>query len=989
MNLEQQEAVLKGDDGPLLVIAGAGTGKTRVIAHRIAFLLATRPDLTPANLLALTFSRKAAHEMRERVEALLGTTAEELGAFTFHGFCHRFLQDHAFELGHPTRFRLLDRVESWELFRELLPELKPTVHVNLGDPTDGMEGFLRFIGRAKDELVGCDDFAAFVRGISDFKERARCQEVERAYRIYQERLRASGALDFGDLIGETLKAFEEKPALLAELTAQYRYVLVDEFQDTNVAQIALLKQMVGEGGRLCVVGDDDQAIYRFRGASFASFLLLKEAFPNVRTVRLTQNYRSTPQILSVADRLIRHNEPDRYDPKKRLWTENPPGEPVRVALCRDEWHETGVACDAIRALYEAQPAPERRFDRIAVLYRAHAHRDRLVEVLRKQGIPFYVQGGIHLLDQPEIKELISFLRVLNDPADSVSLFQILSHPIWGIPTRDLVSISRWAKEREISLRELIESTADLAVSGPTKEALLELKKEFQVFERRAFRSSVKDLIPQLVEETSLRAVFQLPSMREGDPWVSLGRFLHLVYRYAEDHPEAKELRSFLRHLEVYERIGEDPREEEEEAGADRVRLMTIHQAKGLEFDWVILLGLLQGRFPTRNRPEPIPFPLELMKERLPQGDYHLQEERRLCYVACTRARRGLILLTQERAHHRPSTFIREMEKEAPSEEIERQMPETPVSQPPSPSPLLGGSSWAVEREVLQCLRKIRRADSQDEAGFSEALRRMTELAERSKGADRSRQDPGRSVPPPIPEKFSFTQLTTYRYCPLRYQYGYVYRIPVPPTPQMSFGVDLHVSLEEFFKEIMKGQVSPLQELLDRFHRRHTPGRYGDPYQDGEYQRLGKELLIAFYRKHEGQFPIPLFVEKAFSLQVGDAWIRGVVDRIDRLESGGVEIIDYKSGKPKGEADADEQLQLRLYALAAQEVFGLDPQRLSFYYLRNNEKLTFEPEVPDQSKTKEKIHQLIAAIRSGDFTPTPSQRKCRRCDYRNLCPASLA
>lgn len=918
-------------EGPVLILAGAGTGKTRVIAHRIAALVQAHPNLNPENILALTFSRKASHEMLERVEGLLGAAADELGVFTFHGFCHRFIQDHAAQLGFPSRFQLFDRTESWIFFRRLLPDLRLSAYWNVADPTDCIEDFLRFISRAKDELVSPEEFAAHVQKSSDLQERAKGQEAGRAYRAFQKRMRQQGGLDFGDLIVETLRALQEKPALLARLQSKYRYILVDEFQDTNVAQIALLGLLAGKSGNLCVVGDDDQAIYRFRGASFASFFLMKKMFPRVVTVRLTQNYRSNPQILAAADRLIRHNEPDRYDPEKRLWTEKAQGLPVQAVVCRDEPDEAQKVIETIRSLKE-EPASS-----VAVLYRAHHHKGRLVEALRGAGIPFVVHGGAALFDQEEIKDLVSFLQVLHDPSDSVHLFRILSHPMRGIPAVDLMAISRSAKERRIPLSEALRFVPDLPVSSSAKESVRQLLTEMEGLGPAAARTGMESLVSRIAEETSLRTVF-----RAGDPRLHLGRFLRFVCRAAQTHPGSHELDAFLWYLDSYQQAGGDPQDdEEEETAGDQVRLMTIHQAKGLEFDWVILLGMVQGRFPARGRPEAIPFPVELMKEPLPQGDYHLQEERRLCYVACTRARRGLFFMTQERLYHQPSLFVREVSQGAAPEEFQ----------------------W--------------RLDSRDPAGFSDRIRQVAEAAQE------------RAAALPIPARFSYTQMETYRYCPMKYQYQYLYQIPVRPTPQMSFGIDLHGCLERFFRSIMEGQVPPLEKLLESFRETFAPGRYGEPYQEEEYRRLGMELLTAFYRRDEGHFTPPLFVERPFSLTLGDVGLHGVIDRVDPLPGGGIEIIDYKTGKPKKKADSGEQLQLTLYALACREVFHLEPRRTSFYFLRNGEKLSCEQKPETLEKAKAQVMERVQAIRSGDFTPAPSPMKCRFCDFRKLCPASMA
>ena len=921
--------------GPAVVLAGAGTGKTRVIACRIAYLLASDPDLQPSNVLALTFSRRAAEEMRIRMEPLLKRSSEDLGIFTFHGFCHWFLQDHAAESGLPARFRLLDQTETWVFFRTLLPDLHLKHHWNLADPTGCIDGFLRFISRAKDELVSPADALCHAKQLAAPQARARAEEVARVYRKYQETMGKAGQLDFGDLVVRTLRILRERPTLQGRLRRQYRAILVDEFQDTNVAQIALLKLLAGPGNRLCVVGDDDQAIYRFRGASFASFLLLKEAYPHLTTFRLTQNYRSSPQILNVAERLIHHNDPDRYDPGKRLWTELPAQAPVEVLVCRDPEQEAHEAAVLIQRLWKSQPAAGRSFARIAVFYRAHSHRDRLVRLLAERKIPFSVRGGFNLFERPEIRDLMAFLQVLRNGSDSFALFRLMSHPALGIPPEELLRMSRWARDKELSMGCFLEQDPpEAALSEAARKGLALLRSDCaraRVFAAR----DLEELVHDIAERSFLRAVFCKMPQQTVDPLKALGRFLSLIGRYRMNDPERADLSSFLWYLDSVIRAGaRDLGDEEEESVEDQVQLMTVHQAKGLEFDWAILIGMAQGQFPGCNRREAIPFPVDLMKEPLPQGDYHLQEERRLCYVACTRARRGLMILTQDRSHHRPSVFVQEMLEEL-SPAVIRQRPAREAVVAPQNGPVSPPHAW------------------------------------------------------PISERFSFTQLEAYRYCPFKYLYAYVYRIPVRSTPPMLFGIDLHDALKWFYQRILEGKAPPLPQLRDYFRRLHRPLRYGEAHEDAEYLRMGVDLLSSFYKRGKTAWAAPLFVERPFTLQLEEVSIHGVIDRVDPLPGGGVRILDYKSGKPKEKAPFDDQLQLWLYALAAQEVWGLEARQVSFYYLRNNQELSFETTPAVLERARARILAAAREIRMGRFEPTPSAARCGRCDFRNLCPASKA
>lgn len=953
--------------------------------------------------------------MLERVEGLLGTYADRLEISTFHGFCNRFLGFHAVELGLPARFRLLDQTEAWVFFRTLLSELELTVHWNVADPTGCIEGFLRFISRAKDELVTPEAYAAYAATLEDPAQRRAAREVARVYRVYQRRMRAAGQLDFGDLVVETLRALRTRPRMLQALQAQYRAILVDEFQDTNVAQIELLKTLSATGEGLCVVGDDDQAIYRFRGASFASFLLMKEAFPQVRTLRLSQNYRSAGRILGAAERLIRHNEPDRYDPQKRLWTKNPAGPPVEVLVVRDADQEAWEALALIRRLYQSQPEKERSYGRIAVLYRAHAHRDRLVELLRSSEIPFVVRGGTALFEEASIKDLVAFLQLLQEPDRPVELLRLLAHPLWGIPTEELMALSRHARQRQVPLWEVLRSRRELPLGRETGKAVLDFVEQLLHLRQEAVRSPILRLVERIAEESFFRTIFRLPASLEGgrlpkltseavDPWLCLTRFLRFVHRYSQAHPGAQDLSSFLWYLDSVLQAGAREQiveEEEEQEEPGRLRLMTVHQAKGLEFDWVVLLSLVANRFPSRSRPEPIPFPVELMKERLPQGDYHLQEERRLCYVACTRARLGLYLFTQDRAHHRSSLFVREILEGAAPQEVRQQtlQPQAMAGEKAgesllvqSPPLILRGSSdfesLTAERTAMALLARIRALEPADEAGFTRLARRLTQVAGSLRGRRRRLSEfPALRIP--VQEKFSYTQLETYRYCPLKYLYAYIFRIPIKTTPEMAFGIDLHELLEQLYLQVMKGRTPSLTRLLALFEKLQLPGRYGEPAQEQSYRRLGKEILTAFYRAQGERFQVPLAIEKPFALKMGAIRIQGVVDRIDPLEGGGVEVIDYKSGAPKERAGVEDQLQIRLYALACRDVFELTPKRVSFYYLRNNQRLSFEQELEGLDETRERILELTDKIRSGDFHPTPSRIKCRRCDFKALCPASAA
>lgn len=953
LNQEQKFAV-STINGPILIIAGAGTGKTKVITHRIAHLIKAIAGLCPSNILALTFSKKAAQEMLERVEDLIEVHQDEIWISTFHSFCHRILSDHAPDINLPRNFKLLDRIEQWIFFREILPDLGLKYYLNLADPSYPIEGFLKFINRAKDELVFPSDYEGYVKNLPDSPEKKREEEIARIYRIYQEKCLENGCLDFGDLILFTLKLFSHRPKLLAKYQNQFRYILVDEFQDTNIAQIELVSLLAAPHQNICVVGDDDQGIYRFRGASYASFIQFKERFPNLKNLTLTQNYRSTKNILSLANRSIVYNAPDRYNPHKRLWTEAQEGEKISILSSDDYSFEAIGIVEKIKEIYQGLPKEEKSFSNFAILYRSHAHKEKVIKIMEKAKIPYVVKGGLGLLENEEIKDLVSYLRVIADPGDSVSLFRILSSLRLGanLEVQVLVKLNSLAKDRNISLFKVLEDLENLNFEPSVKKQISIFCQQLNNLLVLAQKSTLAEFFYNFLETIIYPQYrsFSLENLPKAlkDKFATVIKFHRWLDNYLNQHPRVL-LPEFIRYLNFYIEAGGELEDETwtqpEEEG---VRLMTIHQAKGLEFPYVFVMGLVQNRFPARNRPESIPFPLELMKEKLPEGDFHLQEERRLFYVAITRAKKKLFLTSVEKPYHRPSQFLKEI--------------------------------GYAQRDKFDDMEIIKLEYDSFQQEFKNRLGLDVTL-EPSPSYTLSKEAKY------LPENFrlSFSQIDAYLVCPLKYKYSYIYQIPTRPSAPLRFGSDIHKVLEEFYRRIKEKETLTLDDLYQIYLKYWTVGGYLDKMQEQEYQKSGFKILEEFYKKNKDFFKPPLYIEEEFLLKIAGHGIKGYIDRIDHLEDGTVEIIDYKTGKPKTQEYVQENIQLDIYALACKEVFSLTPSKLSFYYLTSNEKVSTQRSSEDLEKTKNLIGEVIGKIKEALFEPQVSFH-CQWCDYQILCPA---
>ena len=952
-----QRAAVEHLHGPLLVVAGAGTGKTRVIVERVLHLLRTIPELDGESILATTYTRKAAAEMQARIRRLGDRRAEQVGVHTFHDFCYKLLRRHDEAL------RILDTVDYWIFLRRRLDKLGLDLFKKISEPGRFLKAFTEFFSRCQDELVSPEDYAAYVAGLERaFKEEKdllsaderaereqelrKQQELSRAYAAAERLLAEAQRTTFGGSLLSAVQLLERRADLREHYQERFRYILVDEFQDANIAQIRLLELLSAKHRNLMAVGDDDQAIYRFRGASYASFDKFDELFPGARKVALTQNYRSSARILRVAGQLIAQNGPARYKADKKLVPTAGEGEKVRLAEMDDAAHEAGYVVGEIERYRKATGS----YAGCAVLYRNHAHRNALVKALVRAGIPFVIRG-LSVTYSVVVRDLLAYLRAIQSPQNNVSLARLLAIPAWQVKPEQLLELLGMARRDRCSLAQAIEAAPESFRDQQTRVG--ELMALLADLRARAAALPASELFELLLERLEVRLLPADPDR----PY--LEAFAVFLREWENDKSETKRLYEFLEYLDYFEEAGGAIELPDEPLERDAVQLMTAHTAKGLEFDTVFVLRLNHRDFPISHRTPLFEFPPKLMKEaKTPQGDFHIQEERRLCYVALTRARRRLTLTTHV-VRKKPSVFVDDiLTGPHANRDIEQFTP--PAAAPPA---------VAAERSSMLF--------PSPGAIFS----RIAAWAADPEASGLPAMEEGEPV------TLSHSGIAAYDECPLQYKLGHVWGLRGGSNPAMVFGLIMHRSVVEYFKTRQKRGEPPLEELLHIYEQqwRQAGWPFPDPYQQEQYRASGWEQLQSFREYQSGREVAVLELEKNFKWPwEDDIVLRGRIDQINKLDGRAVEIVEYKTGEPTTPEKLKKSLQLPLYALAAEKHLGYVPARLTLHNLTANEPISFVPEEKQTARALEKMREVGAAVRAGEFPAQPGYA-CRRCAFTLICP----
>ena len=1010
LNPEQRRAVTH-DRGPLLVVAGAGTGKTEVITRRIAWLIATR-RAKPSEILALTFTDKAANEMALRVDQLVPYGYTDTAIFTFHAFGDRIVREFALEAGLPGDPRVLSRADVVLFLRERLFRFDLDRYRPLGDPTRFLDALAGLFSRCKDEDISAARYVEYAERrvqaaasaggdgpgdpdalAAEVDAAARQLELARAYGRYQELLGASGYLDFGDQVSLALRLVRGSAAIRASLQERFRYILVDEFQDTNRAQAELVG-LLAEGHRnITVVGDDDQSIYRFRGAAISNILEFRERHRRARLVVLRRNYRSLAPILEASYRLIRHNDPDRLEVRTGIVKQLVAVRRTRNARpVRLESFPTGSdEADWIAAEIGRRIAAGARPRDHAVLVRTNASADPIVRALGATAIPWRFSGTSGLYARPEIRLLLAALRAISDPGASPDLYALAVSEAYGLGGEDLTAIVTTAKRRNRSIWAIMEELGRqpglLRLAPGTHVVLGRLVADLRRWSGLAHERPTGEVLYAFLRESGLLARWSTVEAASAEEALrNVARFFEIVRRRSELVADPRPA-FVVPYLGALLDAGDDPATVDLDPDADGVAVLTVHKAKGLEFPTVFLAGLVAGRFPAVARRDALALPDALLNERLTEGDAALQEERRLFYVAMTRARDELVLTYAgdyggARVRRR-SPFILEA----------LDLP------PPTPA-----SSSSITPSPLERIARFEAPPARDDS---------------PKPPVAARGDGGLTL--------SFGSIDAYLSCPAKYRYLYALRVPTPPHHALVYGSALHVAVQAFHRRQARGERMTEVELIAAFEAAWTNEGFLSREHEEARLEAGRAALRRFRASQlEADAVVPAYVEREFAFLLDGDRIRGRWDRVDveAGEPGGspdgptdpatealrrtsapdvvepalplmprelVTITDYKSGDVRDPAvarqRARESLQLSIYAMAYEAQTGRLPDAVQLWFLDTG--LIGRAGLDDRrmAKARMQIEQAARGIRAAEFGPRPDPIGCSYCPFRDICPAS--
>lgn len=949
---EHQREAIEHVRGPMLVTAGAGTGKTTVLIRRIARLIElghARPD----EILAVTYTENSAKEMEQRVKAgLRDSDLTGLQIKTFHAYCNELL------IRNGKKFGVLDEKNLWIYLRKRLPELQLNYFVRAANVAKFLDDLLKFLQRCQDELVGPERYCVYVdrieRGeiasprvgksreadlLTDGEMLGRCREISRVFTAVERMLTEDNLGTFGHMITRAHELLERQPVLLAQERQHTRFILVDEFQDANFAQVRVLHKLAGEEKNVFAVGDPDQGIYRFRGASSAAFQLFNRHFPAAKQVVLDRNRRSTTPILRSAFSIISQNPSLKQarsplisarDEEARGLVPAIERSPVELVVLAGREAESA---DVIATLLQRRKQSRCKWNDFAVLYRSHFHRDELAAELAEKDIPFAIEN-LNVMDTPEARDIFACLGAVVSEDDGPSLLRVAALPQFSIRGEQLrAAIKTLPREAQTSaialaIRQVEGGAAVLECLQKLREEIsrerLKSPEALEVIVRRFVldrNSPVMDAVLEFVEKWT-----QNPTTRTG------------------------ELPELLEYLEYFREAG-GAICVETNSDEDAVRLMTAHAAKGLEFNHVFILRAISNSFPCPYHEPLVEFPRELRDiDSISEEEsktLHLEEERRLFYVAMTRARDSLTIYAKQgrgKKDPTPPGYVRDLLSDA-----------------------------SIRLWLRQRTARAFQTDLFAEASAPVAGSQTGEWLSMPASSDLSK-------------RLSASSIATYDTCPLQFKLERDWKIPGEASAAMQYGGAMHLVLKTYYDSIRLGREMAERDLIELFKNTLREARIPENYQFKLYEAQGIAQLQRFLAKASAS-PVPkvLHTEEFFEITIGSTIVVGRIDRMDDA-SGKVIITDYKTGKPKSQEEAEASLQLSIYALAAQEKWDYAIDHLAFYNLEENTRVVTQREAFQLQEARLKVEEVAQRIAVGEFAPKPGFH-CRFCAYNSLCPAT--
>jgi DNA helicase II / ATP-dependent DNA helicase PcrA len=977
LNKEQIEAIEHGT-GPLLIIAGAGTGKTTVVTERIKYLI-QKEFAKPSEILALTFTEKAAREMEERIDVALPYGYTNMWVSTFHSFCDRILRAEALNIGLDSRYKLMTEAQTVQFVRRHLFEFKLNYYRPLGNPTKFISGMMQHFSRLQDEDINPSEYMTWVNNKfqipndklseEEIKDSEKYKELSEAFKKYEEIKIKDSVMDYGDLIVKTLEVFRQRPNILSEYLKKFKYLLVDEFQDTNYSQNELVKLLAGKEKNITVVGDDDQAVYKFRGASVSNIVQFRKSFPETKVIVLTKNYRSNQEILDKSYDLIQFNNPDRLEVVENVNKKLISG--IKISSKdKENQHVTFIHTDRveneadkvakeIKSLVVGQPDGQAyKWSDMAILVRANNHSDPFIRAFQRNGIPYQFLGPGKLFRQEEVIDLVSYLKVLYNIDDSSSFFRLLQNEHFEIDVKDLIRLSSYAKKYNYSLFEAAQKLSDANISDEGKEKISKLIEIINSQLLLIKKESAGQILYNFLQESELLQKLLNPDNPEAEKRaINISRLFDKLKTYESENEDASVM-AVVDWIDLSSELGESPLSANEDwSKINAVNILTVHGAKGLEFPVVFLVNLVSQRFPSMDRHDQIPLPDEIIKEVLPTGDFHLQEERRLFYVGMTRAK-NLLYLTA-------SDYCGEGKREKKLSEF-----------------------------IFEALGDQVVASENPKTAKTEQLSFLDYSISESPTTDHQPLTTDLHI-----DYLSYSQIDAFQICPLHYKLRYILRVPTPPSASLSFGSSIHETLKDFYLAAKAGDKPSEKLILNIYEKDWRREGFTSKEHEKQFFEKGKLYLSGYLNDSFNAKNLPVLIEQKFTLPLpykeGERQLKigGVMDRVDDFGNS-IKIVDYKTAATiPTQKDVDKNMQLTFYSLAASTIkeppFAKDPQniKLSLYFFDQQEELKTVRTQIQLNEAVDEIYRIRKEIENSDFKCSGHMFCQQGCEYSIFCNAN--